>query len=179
MLIPMHTRCAIMRKCLCASAAIRKKFDHPKTRYYYGSMLQNQRKDPAAAGESPRSTFSFHATPCSSRCAWAAGVRPPVVVREPMDIALPFCVLRPLFVRTSSRSPIPFSRAPARSSDSTAWNICAEALWRQVSMFQLKSRFHVQLLCNLAALLVEYKKVSSAAASLPCGSHRALLCKWA
>ena len=36
---------------------------------------------------------------------------------------------------------------------------CAEALWRQVSMFQLKSRFHTQLLCNLAALLIEYKKV--------------------
>jgi hypothetical protein len=26
-------------------------------------------------------------------------------------------------------------------------------------MFQLKSRFHTQLLCNLAALLIEYKKV--------------------
>jgi tetratricopeptide (TPR) repeat protein len=61
--------------------AINKKFDHPKTRYYYGLMLQNQRKDPAAA----------------------------------------------------------------------------EALWRQVSMFQLKSRFHVQLLSSLAALLIEYK----------------------
>mmetsp|Transcript_17576 Transcript_17576/g.25822 ORF Transcript_17576/g.25822 Transcript_17576/m.25822 type:complete len:136 (+) Transcript_17576:1-408(+) len=34
----------------------------------------------------------------------------------------------------------------------------AEALWKQVSMLQLKSRFHVQLLCNLAALLVEYKQ---------------------
>ena len=48
--------------------------DHAKTRYYYGLMLQNQRKNPAGA----------------------------------------------------------------------------EACWRAVSMFQIKNRFHVQLLCNLA-----------------------------
>jgi len=49
--------------------ALQKKFDHPKTRYFYGLMLQNQRRDPARA----------------------------------------------------------------------------EALWRAVSMFQLKNRFHVQV----------------------------------
>ena len=31
--------------------ALQKKFDHPKTRYFYGLMLQNQRRDPARAEE--------------------------------------------------------------------------------------------------------------------------------
>jgi len=44
---------ACVRVSLCVGAyvaALSKKYDHPKTRYYYGLMLQNQRNDPAAAG---------------------------------------------------------------------------------------------------------------------------------
>jgi hypothetical protein len=42
------------------TAALGKKYDHPKTRYYYGLMLQNQRNDPAAAGVRSKACSKLH-----------------------------------------------------------------------------------------------------------------------